>query len=197
MKELTSSAKGNNNNEGSEEFTRARTVRNFKLEGVEALRIDDSRYPLTEVSPEELKAYRKQGVSSFVLKKNGKLYHTEIPEGINFVGSKILGYHACANCNRLSAARDEDGGCEKVRKLSRRIERYKFIIEGYETFCNGSGCEAFAVKECSNFENYPPPKTHTPAEESKLKLTLCQSLWDDVETWRDVSLRRAEALRKG
>lgn len=120
-------------------------------------------FPLTEVTSEELDNYRKHKISSFVLKVDGKLYYTAIPEELSFVSSNILGVHQCAvtgnSCNRLSPASDEEGGCEKVRNFSNYIERYPWITTGYETFHTNH--DSFVVVNCLHFEKCPPRKPHS------------------------------------
>lgn len=146
-------------------------------------------YPLKEVTPDELAEYRKAKVPSFVLKIDGKLYHCNIPEDTSFQSYTLLGPHKCATsskeCNRLSAASDEQGGCAKVRAYSVGIERYPWIEVGYETF--GTKFDSFVVVECSHYEKCPPRKHYTPAEITQKRLSLAQFFWDDVETieeWR-------------
>lgn len=112
---------------------------------------------LKEVTVEELQKCRKKEIPSFVLKTDGKLYWGEIPYNLSFVSSTFLGKHMCASpgnhCHRLSAAKDEDGGCEKVRKKSTHIERYEWIRKGFETF--NTSHDAFLVLECTHFEDMP------------------------------------------
>ena len=115
-------------------------------------------FPLRNVTSEDLEEYRKKGISSFVLKVNGKLYYSEIPDNICFTSSMILGSHLCAlykyECKRLSAASDEDGGCQKVRELSKCIEKYPWITDGYETF--GTKNDSFVVANCLHYESCLP-----------------------------------------
>lgn len=148
-------------------------------------------FPLIEVTPEELDEYRKKGVSSFVLKMEGRLFHATIPGNISFVSSTILGPHKCAiaghECHRLSAASDEEGGCEKVRNRSNYIERYPWITTGYETF--NTKHDAFIVVNCLNYEKCPPRKRHTTTEINHLRLGLAQFVWDDVQSNAEVRAR--------
>lgn len=134
------------------------------------------RFPLKEVTPEELKTYRKKSVSSFVLKVEGKLYHTPIPNNISFVSSEIMGPHRCAasghECRRLSAASDEKGGCAKVRELSTGIEKYPWIVDGYETFSTGH--DVFCVVTCQHYEKFPPRKPQSVVEFNQVRLSLAE-----------------------
>ena len=129
---------------------------NIMLNGNEELIIGTKAFNLVEVTPEELAVFRKSGIQSFVLKSNGNLYWTEIPN-ISFLSAKILGNHMCAvpskECNRLSPAKDEDGGCAKVRNFSRNIENYDFITDGFETF--NVSPEVFHVARCLYYEKCP------------------------------------------
>ena len=112
-------------------------------------------FHLTEISVTTLNKYRKKGIPSFLLKIDGKLYHTEIPETLSFENAKLLGAHRCAlvwhECQRLLATSDENGGCKKVRDRVKRIERYPWITVGYETFNTKHDC--FIVIECSHYEH--------------------------------------------
>lgn len=118
---------------------------------IESLSID-----LTEVSLEELATYRKSKIPSFVLKIDGKLYYSSIPEDLNLYPYNIMGKHQCAivahECRRLSAASDENGGCEKVRNFSQKIEKYPWITIGYETF--NTEHNSFVVLNCLHYESH-------------------------------------------
>lgn len=133
-------------------------------------------FSLTEVTPEMLADYRKKGVSSFVIKVDGKLYYSEIPNNISFISSTILGLHKCASagheCNRLSAASDEEGGCEKVRNYSNCIERYPWITSGYETF--NTKHDSFVVVNCLHYEKCKHLKLRTSVEINAARLDLAQ-----------------------
>lgn len=147
-------------------------------------------FKLREVNLKELASYRNSEVPSFVLKTNGKIYYARIPKDISFLSSKILGMHQCANagheCAHLSAASDDNGGCEKVRRLSQRIEDYPWISEGYETF--NTKIDSFVVTQCSHYERCHREKVSI-AYENKLKLAIAQYQWPDVETLDDVRER--------
>lgn len=122
------------------------------------------RFPLTEVTSEQLSIYRNEGVPSFVLKFRNKFYYSKITDNFNFVFSTILGEHKCAFaenvCTRLSAASDKKGGCEKVRKYSKCIENYPWITEGYETF--NTGHDIFIVVNCRHYKLCSPSKKISP-----------------------------------
>lgn len=170
-------------------------------------KVEPLNFPLTEVRPEELADYRKKGVPSFVLKVDGKLYYTAIPDNISFVSSNILGAHLCAvaghECHRLSAASDEEGGCGKVRNRSNYIERYPWITTGYETF--NTKHDSFVVVNCLHYEKCPPRKSRTTAEINNARLGLAQFVWDDVKSLAEVRARKEKnrylngmcVLRKG
>jgi len=151
-------------------------------------------FPLIEVTPEMVCDYREMGIPSFVLKVEGKLYYSAIPNNINFVSSEILGQHKCAvvrcECHRLSAASDEEGGCEKVRNRAKYIERYPWITTGYETF--NTKHDSFAVVNCLHYEPCPPRKKRTTTEVNAAKLSLAQFVWNDVETLAQSRARAAK-----
>ena len=151
-------------------------------------------FHLVEVTSEELAGYRKSGISSFVLKVDGKFYYSEIPNNISFVSSSILGAHRCAvaghECHRLSAASDEQGGCAKVRDRSNCIERYPWITTGYETF--NTKHDSFVVVNCLHYEKCPPRKKLSAIEINNARLGLAQFVWDDVKTIAEVRARKAK-----
>lgn len=157
-------------------------------------KVEPLSFDLTEVTPEELNDYRNKGIPSFVLKFDGKLYHCSIPDNINLVSSHLLGSHKCAaECHRLSAATDEEGGCEKVRNRSNNIEKYPWITRGYETFNTAHNC--FVVAACEHYEKCPPRKRRSTSEINDARLTLAQFYWDDVTSLAEVRERR-EKKRK-
>lgn len=161
-------------------------------------KVEPLSFPLIEVTPEALADYRKKGVPSFVLKIDGKLYYSAIPDNISFMNSTILGAHQCAltksgfggyGCHRLSAASDENGGCEKVRNRSTYIEKYPWITTGYETF--NTKLDSFVVANCLHFEKYPPQKTRSLDEINQSRLSLAQLYWDaNVNSLAEVRARK-------
>lgn len=116
--------------------------------------IEHMSFDFVEVIPEELEVYRRSGIPSFVLKEDGKLYYTSIPDSIHFFSSNLIGEHRCATqgkeCKRFSVLSDEMGGCAKVRNLSKRIWIYPWIVTGYETFNTKYDC--FVVVKCLHYE---------------------------------------------
>ena len=145
-------------------------LKNVKFNGRESLELDEIidyssknrqekhfLLPLKEVTVEELQEARKTKTPYFVLKEYGKYYLAEIQHDFVFVSSKVLGGHMCSYCDHVSAASDEDGGCVKVRQFSKCIERYPFILLGYETFNTVSN--VFVVPQCTNYAPFPSRKT--------------------------------------
>lgn len=116
-------------------------------------KVDPVSYRLWEVSKEQLLEYRKEGKPGFVFKENGKLYYAKIPKKLSFVSLSLMGPHLCglngAECKRLSAACDKDGGCAKVRNKARFIECYPWIKVGYETF--GVTNHSLIVLQCDKY----------------------------------------------
>ena len=108
---------------------------------------------LKKITSDQLLQLRKSGIAGFVLKRDNHLYYSsysEVPKALN------LGEHLCSSggsqvCARLSAALDEEGGCEKVRQKATNIENFAFITNGYETFNNPTD-NVFIVLECMNCE---------------------------------------------
>ena len=111
-------------------------------ENVETLCFD-----LKEVTHKDLVISRMNKIPYFVLKKDGKLYYTEVPNKVSFISADILGPHVCGQgCAKLSAASDESGGCAKVRNDARYIEGFPWITDGYETF--NTRTDVFVVANC-------------------------------------------------
>lgn len=94
---------------------------------------------MTEVSSQEVTQFRKAKTPSLVIVLDGKLLYSEIPKELDLETFRnCLGAYICASsgkeCDRLSAAPDNKGGCAKVRYKSRGIEFCSFISKGFETF---------------------------------------------------------------
>ena len=123
-------------------------------------RYEDLIYPLAKCTSDDLLFMRKNEIPYFVLKINGDLYFSEIPEDLCLTNSKIIGPHLCGlynhECKRLSASSDEEGGCAKVRNSSRFIEKYPWITDGFETF--GTTCDCFKVAKCLHYKASPSSK---------------------------------------
>ena len=152
-------------------------------------------FQLNEVNESEISKFREMGIPSIVLKLNGTLYHSEIPENVPLLSVDLFGTpHMCALpdhvCSRLSAASDENGGCEKVRNKSRWIEKYPWIISGYETFNTKN--DVFFVVKCSHYEKCPPKKKMSPEKLREAKLALAQFMWEDVSSLGEVERRKEE-----
>lgn len=158
--------------------------------------VETKKFTLKEVTKKELIQYRKRGVSSFVMKLEGTLYHTEIPDDLNLMTANILGKHLCAmqnaECARLSAARDEDGGCKKVRDKSIGIERYPWILTGFETF--NTKRDVFVVARCLHYEKYKPQNKYTQDEIKKAKISIAQYVLDDEKI---TSLAQVKMRKRG
>ena len=109
-------------------------------------------FQLAEVSRDQLLAYRKSGIPSFVLKTNGKLFWAKVPENLP-IKKTPLGTHLCIHlkneCKRLSIMSDDNGGCAKVRDRIKHIENYPWITEGYESF--NTITDVFVVLKCEHY----------------------------------------------
>lgn len=136
--------------------------------------ISTESFPLREVSFTELQSLRRSNTPSFVLKRDGKLFYTKVPNTLKLLNCRLLGTHKCSHenktCGRLSAAPDELGGCAKVRgtitssdvkdfsKPILGIELFPWITYGYETFNMGrytenptSTLDVFVVLSCEHY----------------------------------------------
>lgn len=124
----------------------------------EAFPKESQKVDLSQTVPEEIEYFREKRVPSFVFKVNENLYHGTIPKRLDSSDFESLNSkgHKCQFCRRLSAASDKDGGCEKVRRIIKKIEDYPWITRGYYTF--GTTNELFVVLECQHFEPFKQKK---------------------------------------
>lgn len=129
---------------------------------------------LQAVSKEQLLRIRKEGVPIFILKVGEQLFFSQVNSYFNTSG--ILGnvHQCCVNsitCARVSAASDADGGCQKVRDIgkAKRIEKYGFILLGYE-FANVKN-DCLVVGVCKHFTEAKQQKL-SPKEKAERKLGL-------------------------
>ena len=124
-------------------------------------------YPLRQVTTEEIATLRMSDEPGFILKIEGKYLYASIPKTLNCSSSKMLGKYLCATCQRFSSKPDCAGGCVKVRdsdfneyrmlgfseddayELSKRLEKYSFISEGYETF--NTSTESLVITKCAHY----------------------------------------------
>ena len=161
------------------------------VKSIDQIPQDTIKFPLAEVTIDQIKELRKSEIPSFLLKENESYYFAKIPKGLNLLSSHLLGRHCCSNashtCGRLSSATDEEGGCAKVRNFSKGIERYPWITAGYETF----NCRhpAFVVAKCDHFEVALPHAPLSAKEKNEASLLLAQFVWEDVDCWNDVIKR--------
>lgn len=161
--------------------------------------VQKKRFPLHKVSEEKLLELRIAGKPGFVAKYEGKYYYTPIPKNMRFVTQTTMWKHVCgksgAECSRLSAASDEDGGCAKVRDLtvenylsagyelreavilSKRIEKYDFITMGFESF--NTAQDSFVVAACEHYKK-EEKKEHTGLSVYHTKLALAQYVWPEL-----------------
>lgn len=165
--------------------------------------LDEQIHPLwtlhlAEVSKKDLDAFRYNDVPSFVLKIDGKLYHSEIPRNLALVSYTILGKHMCSvaghECHRLSAASDSAGGCAKVRNRSKNIEDYDWITTGYETF--NTKIDSFVVVHCSHYKPCPPREKLDAETLIHKKIGLAQFVWEDVTSLKESRARYEENCKK-
>ena len=129
---------------------------------------------LQAVSKEQLLRIRKEGVPIFILKVGEQIFFSQVNSYFNTSG--ILGnVHQCSvnsiTCARVSAASDANGGCQKVRDIgkAKRIEKYDFILLGYE-FANVKN-DCLVVGVCKNFKE-ARQKKFSFKEKSERKLGL-------------------------
>ena len=152
----------------------------YQLIGTEILRFQDDKetkdYKLWKVKQHELIEIRAAAKPGFVLKVGNNLYYAEVPREAHLhVSAKRHTKHKCGNCSKLKQVIYGCGGCGKILDcsidtyrregcsekkavvLSKRIEKYEFIVLGFETF--NVEAEDFTVVRC---QNYVQGQTYTP-----------------------------------
>jgi len=92
----------------------------------------------------------------------------------------LLGAHKCNSvgnvCHKLSASKDEFGGCQKVRDTHKFLENYPWITKGYETF--NTMHNSFVVADCLHYEKCPPRREFTAMEINRIKDSLESYAYD-------------------
>ncbi len=139
---------------------------------------------LVPVTVSDIRKLRTTNRPTFILKQYRKYFYAEVPADLNLLTSKILGSHKCAlfgkECTHLSPAPDVDGGCAKVREKSTGIEKYPWILEGYESF--NMEHDVFSVVTCEHYEKVPKRayRKMTPLESRQAQQGLAQYLWEGI-----------------
>ena len=155
-------------------------------------------FSLVKVSSKRLTTYRYKGIPCFVLKVDGQLFYSRIPDELNLMPFNIIGEHQCYHsgnvCHRLSATSDEHNGCEKVRNGAKYIENYPWITSGYETF--NTNYDVFVVLNCLHYQKeITPCQSLSIREINNAKLLLAQFIWPDVESFADIKVRRERSKK--
>ena len=123
------------------------------------------RYPLQEVTHEELMQRRLSRKPIIIFKDGNKLYCANFRD-VSLMGGQQIGEHLCGECSMVCK------GCPKVKDwtiafhirngkkfkeatyLSGRIEKYPFINLAIETF--NCSVDAYLILECSLFKKRKP-----------------------------------------
>ena len=154
--------------------------------------IASREYIFEEITADQIKSYRKSNEPMMIYKDHDRYYKVAIDKKIGFVAENV---HVCAitnkECGRLLATSDENGGCQKVRERATGIEIHDFVAVGYETI--NTEKDVYVVLECSHYIPCPPHKEYTREEKDKLRLSIAQYVWPDVENMREVYERKAKA----
>lgn len=151
-------------------------------------------FVLTEIDADSLFEARASGKPGFVFKCGSALYYTKISKKARFFSTSNLGTHLCSKCKKMSALSDSHGGCRKVRdicltspflcqnktllKNSKRIEKYKFITLGFESF--NTTQDAFIVLKCQNYKLITPHPKISASEANILKASLFEFLHEGI-----------------
>jgi len=149
----------------------------FPLRKVSYSDIHKLRHKIASLDPEKI----KKGI--FIIRRDNAYFIAVIPKTISF--TSIACKHLCSNCTHCYASSQKGVGCPKISdrhfeetirnnsvlnaiKFSTRLEKYPFILTGFETFgCNGS--DIFVVSECKHFcDDSRKPKEANPEVTEKL-----------------------------
>ena len=151
-------------------------------------------FNLKEISKNELRLYRNEGVPSFVLKINNHLYWCEISFSTRMMSQPVYGLskkiHLCGeSCEHLLPSI-----CPKVFSQE-GIENFAFIHKGYETFNTKQDC--FVVLECSCFKKQLPKPVGL-KQKNELRLALADFMWpnDDNLTFQKIRKQTERNLAK-
>jgi len=136
------------------------SIRTVSINLVGEKKENTKKYPLKEITLEELAEIRESKTPSFLIKDFGKYYWAKIPAKMCLLKTNIMGEHKCANsthdCAHISAASDEEGGCARVRAKYPKIEDFDFIKVGYQKF--NTPHDEMNVIICMNHEVCPSRK---------------------------------------
>lgn len=168
-----------------------------RIKTLDKIEIDSESETLyfREISLEQLKRIRESTLPALILKMDERFFFCKVPYDLDIFSSDAGGKHQCADCNRCSAASDEDGGCQKVRELkNRRIENYNFVTKALQTVHTKH--DTIRILGCANWEAYPSRKKRPYDEIRKAKIALAQFVWPDVETIEEVRRRKKRNKNK-
>ena len=144
--------------------------------------------PLVEITSEDLAILRMTVKMGFVFKKEQKLYFADISElpkyvHITFDFGEIS--HHCITCKFHSALPDELGGCAKCRNRCKELEKFPWILLGYETW--GTSGDVMMILYCLKYEwikvSNKPKKEIT----TKERVILASYIWPWVTNAADLN----------
>ena len=130
---------------------------------------------LNKIMPNDIPTLRKSGKPVFICKELNQYWYCELPSRSLIISATKFGVeHKCAlmdhECNRLSAASDEDGGCLKVRNRVLNLARYPFVTRGFQTYNLVEDC--CVIVECCNYTHCARRSDLTSKEKNLLKKFL-------------------------
>ena len=146
---------------------------------------------LIPISVRNVRRLRKTMTPYFILKIENKYFYAKINEDLTFYskGSRIFDHMCNADCARMYARGEEEGGCSKIRDIDDRIEYYDWIRLGFETI--NTKITTFVVGQCDHYQKAKPRKKYTPAEKKIAKISLAQFMYEDIETLEDINRYKA------
>ncbi|MBQ9267097.1 MAG: hypothetical protein IJ217_02290 [Clostridia bacterium] len=120
--------------------------------------------PFKEINPARINVLRKNGKPGALLKRKGKYFYAELPGKKVEISNSV---HRCHDCEFLCAASDENGGCQKVRDLKKRLEKYDDVTFGIETFNVDNELSQCIVFKCTKYDGFYNKPELTLAEKEK------------------------------
>lgn len=105
-----------------------------------------------KISAREAGALRKLSTQVLLLRRNAELYCICFSDEMSSVPIQTELSHLCPSCRHCSALAGSFG-CQKVRDLGteKRIEKYRFIVDGHEVINGDQASQTFIVNRCANY----------------------------------------------
>ena len=154
---------------------------------------------LHRVTLRAIKRLRASNTPYILIKHIG--VYSSVPEyyyaNLTPLGKNVINFddcHLCADCKRLSALPDSQGGCAKARARgnSKKLEKFSFINSPLENN------DVFLVLHCRNYQKVDEKeKTSKKPITDEDKIRLARLLWEHVDSIADIKdMMKKEAHMK-